>query len=175
MICPKCGANNLEGASSCVNCGVPFVQNPQFQQAPRFYCKNCGNPMDANATVCMHCGFAKGTGKSFCPGCGSAVQPQQAVCLQCGSSLSAAFNPAAKSKMVAGLLGIFLGSLGIHNFYLGFTKKAVIQLVVSLVGGMVTCGLAAIGIEIWALVEGIFYLIGKEGYTTDSTGMPLKD
>ena len=31
-----------------------------------------------------------------------------------------------KDKMIAGLLGIFLGSLGIHKFYLGYTKEAVI-------------------------------------------------
>ena len=37
-----------------------------------------------------------------------------------------------KSKMAAGLLAIFLGSLGIHKFYLGYTKEAVIMLLVSL-------------------------------------------
>ena len=26
-----------------------------------------------------------------------------------------------KSKMAAGLLGIFLGTFGVHNFYLGYT------------------------------------------------------
>jgi TM2 domain-containing membrane protein YozV len=31
------------------------------------------------------------------------------------------------------LLGIFLGSFGVHNFYLGYIKKAVIQLVISLI------------------------------------------
>lgn len=43
-------------------------------------------------------------------------------------------NPNAKSKMAAGLLGIFLGSFGVHNFYLGYTTKAVIQLVCTIVG-----------------------------------------
>ena len=28
-----------------------------------------------------------------------------------------------KEKLVAGLLGILLGSLGIHKFYLGYTKE----------------------------------------------------
>lgn len=32
--------------------------------------------------------------------------------------------PDQKSKMAAGLLGIFLGGLGIHNFYLGYTGKS---------------------------------------------------
>ena len=34
-----------------------------------------------------------------------------------------------KSKIIAGILGIFLGGFGIHNFYLGRTTRAVIQLV----------------------------------------------
>lgn len=70
-----------------------------------------------------------------------------------------------KSKMVAGLLGIFLGGWGIHNFYLGFTKKAIIQIVVSLV----TCGIGGI----WGFVEGILILCGK--IDTDADGNPLQD
>ncbi|MCR4649472.1 MAG: TM2 domain-containing protein [Lachnospiraceae bacterium] len=43
-----------------------------------------------------------------------------------------------KSKVVAGLLGIFLGSLGIHNFYLGYKNKAIWQ--VALTGGSIVLG-----------------------------------
>ncbi|MBT2536508.1 TM2 domain-containing protein [Arthrobacter sp. ISL-69] len=35
--------------------------------------------------------------------------------------------PQPKSKLVAGLLGIFLGGIGIHRFYLGFTEIGVIH------------------------------------------------
>lgn len=70
-----------------------------------------------------------------------------------------------KSKMVAGLLGIFLGGWGIHNFYLGFTKKAINQIIVSLV----TCGIGGI----WGFVEGILILCGK--IDTDADGNPLQD
>lgn len=59
-----------------------------------------------------------------------------------------------KSKMAAGLLGIFLGSLGIHKFYLGYTKAGVIMLLVSLL----TCGFGASVMGIIGLVEGIMYL-----------------
>ena len=76
-----------------------------------------------------------------------------------------------KSKVAAGLLAIFLGSLGIHNFYLGFNKRGLIQLLVSLL----TCGIGAAPMGIWALVEGILYLAGSSGYTTDANGVPLKD
>lgn len=69
-----------------------------------------------------------------------------------------------KKKMVAGLLGIFLGGFGVHNFYLGNTKRAVIQIVVSLV----TCGIGAW----WGIIEGIMILIGK--IETDADGNPLE-
>lgn len=69
-----------------------------------------------------------------------------------------------KSKMTAGLLGIFLGGYGIHNFYLGYTKKAVIQLILSLF----TCGIAGI----WGFVEGIMILCGS--INTDADGNPLQ-
>jgi len=63
--------------------------------------------------------------------------------------------PAApKDKLVAGLLGIFLGSLGIHKFYLGYTKAGVIMLLVSLL----TFGIGASIMAIIALIEGILYL-----------------
>ena len=44
-----------------------------------------------------------------------------------------------KDKTAAGLLGIFLGGLGIHKFYLNYTKEGVIMLLVSLL----TCGVGA--------------------------------
>ena len=59
-----------------------------------------------------------------------------------------------KEKLAAGLLGIFLGALGIHKFYLGYTKEGVIMLVVSIA----TCGIGATVMEIIGLIEGIIYL-----------------
>jgi TM2 domain-containing membrane protein YozV len=130
--------------------------------------------MDDAASVCTSCGFAKGTGNKFCPNCGTGVTEGQAMCVNCGVALTSAANGEAKSKLAAGLLGIFLGGLGIHNFYLGFTKKAVIQLVICIVGAC-AFGIGPIVSEVWGLIEGIFYLTGKEGYTADAKGVPLKD
>lgn len=58
--------------------------------------------------------------------------------------------PGAEKKIVAGILGILLGGLGIHKFYLGYTKEGIIQLVI----GIFTCGAAGI----IGLIEGIIYL-----------------
>ena len=60
--------------------------------------------------------------------------------------------------LAAGLLGIFLGYLGIHKFVLGYTTLAVIMLVLSLAGGVVTCGGATFVIGVIGLIEGIIYL-----------------
>ncbi len=62
-----------------------------------------------------------------------------------------------KQKLVAGLLGIFLGALGIHKFYLGYQKEGIIMLVVSLVGSL-ACGLGPAIMGVIGLVEGIMYL-----------------
>ncbi|WP_122820819.1 TM2 domain-containing protein [Varibaculum vaginae] len=84
-------------------------------------------------------------------------------------------NPAAgqypnqKSKLVAGLLGIFLGGFGVHNFYLGRTGRAVLQLVITLL----SFGIASI----WGFIEGILILAAKPGssWALDAEGIPLRD
>ncbi|MCX7721865.1 MAG: TM2 domain-containing protein [Verrucomicrobiae bacterium] len=60
--------------------------------------------------------------------------------------------------MPAGVCGILLGWLGIHKFILGYTGPGLIMLLVSLVGSIPTCGLAACAMWIIGLVEGIMYL-----------------
>src|ERR1051326_3372790 len=58
-----------------------------------------------------------------------------------------------KSKLVAGLLGIFLGGLGVHRFYLGYIGMGIIQIVVT----VLTCGIG----HFWGLIEGILILAGS--------------
>ncbi|MFM8525083.1 MAG: TM2 domain-containing protein [Cyanobacteriota bacterium] len=57
-------------------------------------------------------------------------------------------------KLAAGLLGIFLGALGIHKFVLGYKTSGVIMLAVT----VLTCGFAGFVMGIIGLVEGILYL-----------------
>ena len=126
--------------------------------------------MVENAVVCVKCGVATGTGNGFCPQCGVQTQPNATFCINCGVGLqTAVYGAEQKSKIVAGLLGIFLGSLGIHNFYLGFQKRALVQLLVSLL----TCGIGATAMGIWGLVEGILILTSDD--KTDANGIPLKN
>lgn len=134
------------------------------------FCRNCGSQIDNNAAVCVKCGVATGNGTNFCPNCGAQTVPGAAVCTQCGIALSAPVPEGEqKSKIAAGLLGIFLGAFGVHNFYLGYTGKAIAQLLIS----VLSCGILAVGSEIWGLVEGIMILTGS--IKTDAKGIPLKE
>ncbi len=58
--------------------------------------------------------------------------------------------PGAEKKVVAGILGILLGGLAIHKFYLGYTKEGIIQIIITIC----TCGAGGI----IGLIEGILYL-----------------
>lgn len=76
--------------------------------------------------------------------------------------------PQENKKILAGVLAIVLGGLGVHKFILGYTQEGIIQLIL----GVVTCGIGAI----IGLVEGIIYLtktdedfyqtyqVGKKGW-----------
>lgn len=85
---------------------------------------------------------------------------------------------APKSMVVAVLLAVFLGTLGIHNFYLGYTQKAVIQLVLTIVGWATSwlfVGLLAVfAVAVWVIVD-IVQIVSRQGqYAADANGVPLQ-
>jgi len=63
-----------------------------------------------------------------------------------------------KDWLVALLLSIFLGGLGIDRFYLGYTGLGILKLI--------TCG----GLGVWWLIDLILIAAGK---MTDKNGQPL--
>ncbi len=75
---------------------------------------------------------------------------------------------APKQWIVALLLAFFLGPFGIHNFYLGYTTKGIIQLVISLT----VVGLFVTGI--WALIDFIMIIMRSGSYACDAQGQPLE-
>jgi TM2 domain/Protein of unknown function (DUF2510) len=69
-----------------------------------------------------------------------------------------------KSKLVAGLLQILIGGLGIGRFYLGYTTIGILQIVAT----VLTCGVGAL----WCLIDGIMILMGN---VPDAQGRTLRD
>ena len=72
--------------------------------------------------------------------------------------------PQENKKVLAGVLAIVLGGLGVHKFILGYTQEGIIQLIL----GVVTCGIGGV----IGLVEGIIYLTktDEEFYQTYQVG-----
>ena len=131
------------------------------------FCKNCGAEINENAAVCLNCGFAKGTGDKFCAVCGKEVNPGAVICTTCGAPIApaqAVAQEGAKSKLVAVLLAFFFGSIGIHDFYLGYNKYGIIKIVLT----VCTC----IGGSVWAIIDIVRLL--TDSLHTDATGAELK-
>ncbi len=129
------------------------------------FCRNCGKEVNPQAAVCISCGVYPFNGIKYCQYCGAETGPQQEICVKCGVRLAKPFMPNAKSKLVAGLLGIFLGGFGIHRFYLGYTGIGITQIIVTIV----TCGIG----YLWGFIEGILILVGN--INKDAQGNPLTD
>jgi TM2 domain-containing membrane protein YozV len=118
-----------------------------------------GNGEGARAMFCIHCGAEFDGTLPVCPLCGTTAEPFT-------EERQAPAKPPAKqrSRLAAGLLAIFLGYLGMHSFYLGYKKKAVVQIVVS----AATCFLGGI---IWGIADAANILSG--GLEADADGVPL--
>jgi TM2 domain-containing membrane protein YozV len=90
-------------------------------------------------------------GMSETPGTPSNYQPNYPPppYQNAGYNYQPAGQPECK-KTTAGILALLLGGLGVHKFYLGYTKEGVLQILLT-VG---TCGFGSVV----SLVEGITYL-----------------
>ncbi|PKZ64968.1 hypothetical protein CYJ73_13375 [Gordonia terrae] len=79
-----------------------------------------------------------------------------------------------KSKLVAGLLQIFLGSLGVGRFYIGDNTTGAIQLGLTIIGYITAIFIVGIfivfGVAVWALIDGIMMLTGN---VRDKNGLKL--
>lgn len=95
----------------------------------------------------------------FCKNCGNQIDNKAVICVKCGVGTS---KGSPKSRVAYVLLGLFLGGLGIHNFYAGYTGKAVAQLLITLFLGCLVIPLIAVWI--WVIIEICVV-------TTDSKGM----
>lgn len=119
---------------------------------------------------CSYCGQKLENGTSYCPNCGAkAGAAQDQTAWQDAPAGQPTEELSDKSKLAAGLLGILIGGLGVHNFYLGFTGKGVAQLLLSLL----SFGLLSWVSAIWGLIEGIMILVDSN--PKDAKGKKLRE
>ena len=106
--------------------------------------------------------------ENFCSHCGSELANYTNFCPNCGKQINNIENN-AKSKIIAVILALVFGVLGVHNFYLGYFGKAIAQLMLT----VLSCGLFSVISGIWAFIEALMILSGS--ITTDGLGVRLKD
>ncbi|MDO4927843.1 MAG: NINE protein [Corynebacterium sp.] len=105
------------------------------------------------------------------PGYGVPAHPKP------GASKPIPYGYKQKSQLVAAVLAFFLGTLGIHNFYLDKNARGAAQLGLYIFGWVTVIlgvGVVIVGaVGIWAFVEFIMIIIGSGGYDRDGNGVPL--
>lgn len=99
---------------------------------------------------CTHCGSEVADHAVVCLGCGGAVQRQAAPAADAGVPAAIA-STMPKSRVAYILLGLFLGGLGVHNFYAGYVGRGVAQLLISLCLGWLLVPLLAV--YVWIIIE----------------------
>jgi TM2 domain-containing membrane protein YozV/RNA polymerase subunit RPABC4/transcription elongation factor Spt4 len=121
------------------------------------YCISCGETISSDADVCSNCGVPqeklptsaagqRAADEKYCTSCGAILNNDAETCAECGAEQLVGGGD--KSRVAAGVLGIFLGGFGAHRFYIGDIKMGVLYLcfVWTLIPGFV------------GLIEGIIYL-----------------
>ncbi len=99
------------------------------------FCTNCGNSISDQALACPQCGHP------------NAAQSQQA-----SATFSSGYSGSPKNRVVAGVLGILVGGIGVHKFYLGKVGLGILYLLFCWTGVPAVIG----------LVEGIIYLVQSD-------------
>ena len=123
-------------------------------------CPQCGAPIDPGATECKFCGEKIATqqaAQQMAPQQQVVyAQPQPQVIYQQAPQqvYVTGINPSwpIKSKVAAGLLGILLGGIGAHKFYLGKIGMGILYLL------FVWTGVPAV----LGLIEGIIILCSND-------------
>lgn len=117
---------------------------------------------------CPYCGNDVAPGVSRCPFCGAGIQgnvrqpyPSAFPSPSANVQQFPGQGP-AKSQIAYVLLGIFLGGFGIHNFYAGYTGKAVAQLLITILSFFVLAWIS----WIWAIID--ICIVNK-----DAKGIPF--
>ena len=128
VFCPKCGAQNDDFAQSCLQCQavLPAIGGQPYQAQTDYQ-------------------------QPYQP----SYEPIQPPAPMYGQPMVQDWKTAgADKKIVAGILGIVVGGLGIHKFVLGYQKEGLIMLLVS----VLSCFTLSAVMHVIGIVEGIMYL-----------------
>lgn len=135
------------------------------------------------AKFCTNCGMKREEKDTKCPNCGKVFKYENKPINESdnvkssrggsnvGSENKTSPTAPAKNRIVAGIIALFFGSFGIHNFYLGYIGKGIGQLFLTLFGWIV-CFIGPVISGLWAFIEAILLFTGyisKDGYGNDLT------
>ena len=108
----------------------------------------------------------------FCSNCGKEIDDKAVICIHCGcethNKLKNDEKGEEKSALVALLLCLFLGGLGIHNFYVGKTGSGIAQLLCTLFCWLIIPGVVVV---VWVFVDFIMIICGA---FKDKNGKTMK-
>ena len=161
MYCENCGMVVSDNSNFCSNCGAKVKK-------PILKCSNCGADVKGYDTVCEKCGqiIERKTSNHTKSSTDVEVSSVNSNANSNSTAQNTNVNKKQKSKVVAGILGVLVGPVGVHIFYLGYIGIGVIQLILT----YLSVGLASL----WGFIEGILILCGV-GITEDADGVPLSD
>jgi len=180
MYCYSCGAIIKKLAELCVHCGVRvgppvsagesvFTKQPGGVAGDAYSDEGsdrAGNSTEENGVE----DGGPGLDEMYCYSCRAIIKKLAELCVHCGVRVNPTLLIAppiefsGKSRATAGILGILLGGLGVHRFYLGNIGVGIVQIIVTLI----TIGVGSL----WGFIEGIIIISGAAW--RDADGKPLR-
>jgi len=139
ITCPRCGSDNRDNSPNCINCGAPLSVAPV---------RDISQPSGVYQKPCINCNRMINSSLPTCPYCGANQSIRTADQFTAAVNQFAPMAGQQHNKLVAGLLAIFLGTFGVHKFYLGQSVQGILYLIFCWTGIPTVVG----------IIEGIMYL-----------------
>lgn len=118
------------------------------------FCTNCGQENDGRIKKCIYCGKEIKSSNSVNK---SDVR----------KNIKVDNSVVGKSRVLASIVAVFFGYLGVHNFYLGYNSKGIAQLLISLL----SFGRLSFISSIWGIIDAIMLFTRR--INVDGEGNPL--